>query len=179
MRSTGGACGARRDSPDAWQCGRTCLGSVWGVEGVRMQRVLSHHGSRWQPATWVIPAGQVAVLARSFGVPPAGFEPALTAPEAGVMVWRICALDLATSDVDPPLRQDRSVHIPDHGDRRLAGPVVYKFAASPSMDAEPLMARYKTVRQGPPVSGLLAAPLAAPSSGSGGIRGTGLTQTRE
>src|SRR6516165_2827910 len=47
-----------------------------------MRRFMSQDGSRWQSAQDAVPAGQYTKLAGSFEVPPAGFEPALTAPEA-------------------------------------------------------------------------------------------------
>ena len=47
-------------------------------------------------------------------VPPAGFEPALTAPEAAVATWRICALASRSAAFARPDSEDRSAYVPDH-----------------------------------------------------------------
>jgi hypothetical protein len=39
----------------------------------------------------------------------------LTAPEAAIAIWRICAADLAGLDYHQGSGEDHSVHVPDHG----------------------------------------------------------------
>jgi hypothetical protein len=46
---------------------------------------------------------------------PAGFEPALTAPEAASAIERICTICLHGFNRSPPDGQDHSAYIPDHG----------------------------------------------------------------
>src|SRR5262249_16005922 len=54
----------------------------------------------------------------SGAAPPAGFEPAHTAPEAAVASMRIYASDVAASGRISDHVQDRSVYVPDHGQLR-------------------------------------------------------------
>jgi hypothetical protein len=51
----------------------------------------------------------------SIYVPPAGFEPALTAPEAAVASWRILLLTSWDAAGASAHSAERSVHVPDHG----------------------------------------------------------------
>jgi hypothetical protein len=48
-------------------------------------------------------------------VPPAGFEPALTAPEAAVARGRILPLTWRDAGGVSARSGDRSAHVPDHG----------------------------------------------------------------
>jgi hypothetical protein len=53
--------------------------------------------------------------------PPAGFEPALTAPEAAVASWRILLLTSRDAAGTSVHSEDRSAHVPDHGPSCMAG----------------------------------------------------------
>ncbi len=91
------------------------LGSVWGAEGVRIRRFLSHPGSGWQLAGLAVLAGRAAVFAGHRVAPPAGFEPAHTAPEAVALSPELWGLACSAGSGGPagPVQGYQPRSVPD------------------------------------------------------------------